>query len=139
MDTMHPAFQLQRSANKDTAQNAAGHDQFQWDRFYTFTLQEARDVFKQDPTLSWTHVTAPEKRAIYERVNAKLRHEDIPEVSHDILTWRMSLVLKNLRTQDRRDQAASSSRAQLEAQSAGADLSPVSSSETQSFGAERNT
>ncbi|ORY00011.1 hypothetical protein BCR34DRAFT_606408 [Clohesyomyces aquaticus] len=132
MSPLHPAFQLQRSATKYEAQRAAGHDYNHWGRFYTITLREAKNVFEEDPNMTWLHVTAPKKQEIMDRVNSRLRDEQIPEVGYDILSWRMSNTLKNLRAQAIASSKEKEKKKKSESQSA-TDSTPAGSAGTLMF------
>ncbi|KAF1954565.1 hypothetical protein CC80DRAFT_417156 [Byssothecium circinans] len=88
---------LKTSATAVEARAEAGHGFIHWGRFYHLTKEEARRLVQEHPNSTWASVPADERLKIQARVNVKLADEGVPIVSEDVLHWRMSLVVRDVR------------------------------------------
>jgi hypothetical protein len=62
-----------------------------------FTKNEARSINKKQPTWTWPDVPPDDKKAVHDRVNAQLSNENIPEISEDVLKWRMTQCMRDVK------------------------------------------
>ncbi|KAH8731599.1 hypothetical protein GQ44DRAFT_767458 [Phaeosphaeriaceae sp. PMI808] len=81
------AFDLKKSATTKEAQSTAGHSDPEWESFYKYTAEEA-DQLSSDA--KWGSVTASQKTAMFNRINALLEKDDIPKVHYSVFSWRMA-------------------------------------------------
>ncbi|KAH6861252.1 hypothetical protein B0T12DRAFT_404416 [Alternaria alternata] len=84
-------------ASAEEARLAAGFSDPEWRRFIDITKEIARELREVDSALTWRQVPFNEKRRITERINARLTEEDIPAIEIELVGWRMSRVIGNLR------------------------------------------
>ncbi|KAF2272264.1 uncharacterized protein EI97DRAFT_406494 [Westerdykella ornata] len=82
---------LPTGASAREAQEKSGLDELQWPRFYTITLE----VAKQFAGRSWAKTPGGDRETIRKRVNERLQEEKIPAVADDILRWRMQYALRD--------------------------------------------
>lgn len=61
------------------------------------TKDIARELRETNPALTWRQVLFNEKRRITESINARLIEEGIPMIEIELVGWRMSRVIGNLR------------------------------------------
>ncbi|KAL5121513.1 hypothetical protein ACEQ8H_000585 [Pleosporales sp. CAS-2024a] len=83
-------FELKKGAKTQEAQVHAGLSRLQWDRFYNITKIEIHDLVEAYPDISWPTVPGDVLSSIFDRVNAQLKAENIPEVQYDVFSWRMA-------------------------------------------------
>jgi hypothetical protein len=63
-----------------------------------FTKNEARSINQKQPTWTWPDIPPDDKKAVHDRVNVQLSNENIPEVGEDIIKWRMTLCMRDVRS-----------------------------------------
>jgi hypothetical protein len=61
------------------------------------TKDEARRLTAQNLSWTWPNVPADVKTELHDRVNRLLADEGIPEVGDDVLSWRMSIAIRDSR------------------------------------------
>src|SRR5262245_33096903 len=62
-----------------------------------FTKEEAKTVTTENLSWTWPLVPVARKEQIKNRVNARLRSLNIPEVRDDVFSWRMSICVRDSR------------------------------------------
>ncbi|KAF2128805.1 hypothetical protein P153DRAFT_357318 [Dothidotthia symphoricarpi CBS 119687] len=103
-------FDLKRSATTREAQAAAHHTKPQWARFYYqhITKAEIDILLEAQPLILWPSIPADVLTEIYNRVNAEIAKEQIPEVGYDIFSWRMARGIQNVTGKKRKMASAES-------------------------------
>lgn len=62
-----------------------------------FAKEEARRLATEHPEWNWTNVPAYEKSRVRDSINAQLRREGVPELGEDIIRWRMSICIRDVK------------------------------------------
>ena len=62
-----------------------------------FAKEEARRLASEHPEWNWTNVPAYEKSRVRDSINDQLRREGVPELGEDIIRWRMSICIRDVK------------------------------------------
>ncbi|EOA87744.1 uncharacterized protein SETTUDRAFT_168889, partial [Exserohilum turcica Et28A] len=71
------------------------------------TKAEINDLVEENPDVSWPTVPGDVLASIFDRVNAQLRAENIPEVQYDVFSWRMARAISYRNTSNSKPRAKS--------------------------------
>ncbi|KAH6620174.1 hypothetical protein C7974DRAFT_227562 [Boeremia exigua] len=84
-------------ASAEEARAAAGFSEEEWRRFIDITKDIARGMQDGTPDIRWRRVPFNLKRSTMDRINDLLAQEGIPVVEIDLIGWRMSRAIGNLK------------------------------------------
>ncbi|KAF5845572.1 hypothetical protein GGP41_009370 [Bipolaris sorokiniana] len=90
-------MRLPDRATAEEARIAAGYSDPQWRRFIDITKDVARELREKDPELRWRRVPYNRKCEITEMINTQLVGEGISAITIELVGWRMSRVIGNLK------------------------------------------
>ncbi|KAF1922389.1 uncharacterized protein M421DRAFT_426976 [Didymella exigua CBS 183.55] len=96
----HVPYKMPRLPDRASAEEAratAGFSEMEWRSFIDITKDIAREMRETTPDIRWRRVPFNEKCSVMERVNSLLSKEGIPAVEIDLVGWRMSRAIGNLK------------------------------------------
>ncbi|KAJ4349766.1 uncharacterized protein N0V89_008384 [Didymosphaeria variabile] len=88
---------LLTTATAEEARAKSGLNWSEWAKFYAFAKEEARRLASEHPEWNWTNVPAYEKTRVRESINGQLRREGISPLGEDIIRWRMSICIRDVK------------------------------------------
>jgi hypothetical protein len=62
-----------------------------------FAKEEARRLASEHPEWNWTNVPTYEKSRVRDSINGQLRREGIAPLGEDIIRWRMSICIRDVK------------------------------------------
>ncbi|KAF2272168.1 uncharacterized protein EI97DRAFT_406756 [Westerdykella ornata] len=100
---MGPASDIKTHARADEVQEALGYRDEQWHWFYWLTREEAKKLITLHPDCpTYTSFPPREQIQLLERLNATLSNEGIPPITSQVLKWRMSTLIRDLKKRQQR-------------------------------------
>ncbi|KAF9740297.1 hypothetical protein PMIN01_02932 [Paraphaeosphaeria minitans] len=101
---------LLTTATAEEARAKSGLNWSEWAKFYSlsaagsgsvpvpaFAKEEARRLASEHPEWNWTNVPQYEKTRVRDSINAQLRREGISPLGEDIVRWRMSICIRDVK------------------------------------------